>query len=143
MKIETLVILGILGLAVYRAVVWLMEGKRTPDPWGPEIQNAIDNPEAAPLCHHCLTPQTHDGWFCPECGSMVGRYGNYLPNVYIFSVGEAFRRGITERIRWNGLVVAGYILATLCFLSIFAPVCWFFLFRNHGRNVAGEQPTAM
>ena len=125
-----LVILGILGVAIYGLVLWLMEAKRAPDPWGDEIDKALDQDDAVPLCHHCLTPQQHNGWFCPECGATVGPYCNYLPFVYLFSQGEVLRAGVTERFRRSPLIVIGFVLVSLAICAFAAPVYWFFLFKH-------------
>ncbi len=112
MKIEALVIIGVGAVAVYRVLLWLMEAARTPDPWGPEVEAEVEKEDAVPLCPHCLAPQKHNGWFCPECGSTVGQFGNYLPTVYIFSVGDAARSGI-GRLRKQPLLLVGYFLVAL------------------------------
>ena len=125
-----LVILGILGVALYRTIVWLAGAKRTADPWGEEIDKALEQDEAVPLCHHCFTPQQHQGWFCPECGATTGPYCNYLPYVYIFSQGEVLRAGVTERFGRRPIIVIGYLLFSLSMYFIAAPIYWFFLFRN-------------
>ena len=139
MKIEALVILGVGAVALYRVWIWLRDAPYTPDPWGAEVGGALEDPESVPVCQHCLTPQEYNGWFCPECGSTVGRYSNYLPAVYIFSIGEAFRRGVTERIRCSPLLITGYALVTLCYFSLLAPISWIFLFRNFRRAAGQEQ----
>jgi len=129
-ELVAFVILAILGVAIYQLVQWLKEAKRTADPWGDEIDKALDEDDAVPLCHHCLTPQHHNGWFCPECGATVGPYCNYLPFVYIFSQGEVLRAGVTERIRRSPLIVIGLVLLSLTMFAIAAPFYWFFLFRH-------------
>jgi hypothetical protein len=83
MKIEALVILGVGAAALYRVWIWLKDAPYTPDPWGAEVGGALEDPKSAPVCPHCLIPQEHNGWFCPECGSTVGQFSNYLPAVYI------------------------------------------------------------
>ena len=140
--VAALVILGICALAIYRVVVWLMEAPRTADPWGNEIDEALNQGEAVPLCHHCLTPQEHNGWFCPECGATVGPYCNYLPFVYIFAEGEVLRAGVTERLRRNPLIVIGFILFSLTVFAPIAPIYWFFLFKNlrHGGKAGLDAP---
>ena len=130
MKIEGLVIFGIVLVAMYRVFVWLKDVELTPDPWGPDVQAGLEAPEALPVCHDCLAPQDHIGWFCPECGAAVGKYCNYLPGVYIFSVGEAFRSAVTERFRLNWLTAVGYMAASFHVLSCLAAICWIFLFKN-------------
>ena len=127
------VILGILGVALYRAIVWLAGAKRTADPWGEEIDKALAQDDAVPLCHHCFTPQQHQGWFCPECGATAGPYCNYLPYIYVFSQGEVLRAGVTERFRRRPIIVIGYVLFSLSMYFIAAPIYWFFLFSNLGR----------
>jgi hypothetical protein len=139
-RLAGLVILGIFGLAIYRVVLWLMEAKPTADPWGEEINKALNEDGAVPLCHHCFTPQEHNGWFCPECGATVGPYCNYMPFVYIFAEGEVLRAGVTERFRPRPLIVIGYLLFSLGLFAITAPILfaapiyWFFLFKNLRRN---------
>ena len=138
MKIEALVILGVGAAVLYRVWIWLREAPYTPDPWGAEVGGALEDPESLPVCPHCLVPQEHNGWFCPECGSTVGQYSNWLPAVYIFSIGEAFRRGVTERMRNYPLIIMGYVLVTLSYFSLLAPIFWIFLFRNFRRGT-GQQ----
>jgi len=136
---KTVALLGILvicAVVVYRFVVWIMEAPRTIDPWGKEMDEAVNDQAAVPLCHHCLTPQEHNGWFCPECGATVGPYCNYLPYVYVFSQGEVLRAGVTERIRRNPVVTVGYVLVSLGMFAFAAPLYWFFLFKNLRRNEA-------
>jgi len=136
--LAALVILGICAMAVYRFVLWVMEAPRTVDPWGKEIDEVMNRDEAVPVCHHCFTPQLHNGWFCPECGAIVGPYCNYMPYLYIFSEGEVLRAGVTERIGRRPLVVTGYILFSLGMFAIAAPIYWFFLFKNLTRSPNGQ-----
>ena len=131
------VFLLISGLIIYRAVIWVMQAQRSPDPWDAETDKALESEEAKPLCHHCLTAQEHNGWFCPNCGATVGPYVNYLPYVYLFSEGEVLRNGVAQHLPRSPLIVAGYILLTLSFLPIlavlffiWAPVYWFLLMQN-------------
>jgi hypothetical protein len=111
----------------------LLACPRTPDPWGNEVEQAVEREEAVPICPHCLTPQEHDGWFCPECGSTTGQYGNYLPYVYIFSLGDAARAGVQRRSHWTPFLVTGYILLAFAWFSILAPIYCLFLFLNRAR----------
>jgi len=133
MKIEQLVLVGLSGLILYRTFVWLRAAPRTPDPWDKEIEDSLEN---APLmCPHCLNLQEHNFWFCPECGSTVGQFSNYLPGVYPYSVGETVRAGIEGRLFINPLVIAGYTLLAFSFLSIIAPIYLLFLFGNLQKRV--------
>src|SRR6267378_937502 len=130
-------VLGIFGLgcaAFYAFCKWLSAGPRTPDPWGPAVEEAIQKEEAVAVCPHCLAVQTHNGWFCPGCGSVSGQYGNYLPGVYLFSIGEAVRAGVAHPNRWRVLVIGGYVLIALGFFNLLAPVYCFFLFINLSRS---------
>ncbi len=133
-----LVILGILGVAIYRVIVWLAGAKRTADPWGDEVGKALEQDDALALCHHCFTPQQHQGWFCPECGATSGPYCNYLPYIYVFAQGEVLRAGVTERFRRRPIIVVGYVLFSLSMYAIAAPIYWFFLFRNLRRGTGTE-----
>ena len=139
-----LVILGISGLVICRTIFWVMASRRTPDPWPPEVDEALRQEEAVPLCHHCLTPQQHNGWFCPQCGATVGPYCNYLPYVYLFSQGEVLRAGITERLRHSPLIIIGYIVVSLglfAFVSplwLCLPVYWFLFGKNLQRRSEAE-----
>jgi hypothetical protein len=130
-ELVALVILGIGGLVVYRLIQWLRETPRTADPWGQEIDDAVNRTEAVLLCHHCMTPQEHNGWFCPQCGATVGPYCNYLPFVNAFSQGEVLRAGVTERLRHSPLMVIGLVLFPVSLFAPLAPIYWFFLFRHH------------
>ena len=144
-ELVALVVLGIVGVALYLLVRWLTEAKRTGDPWGDEIDKALDQDDAVPLCHHCLTPQQHNGWFCPQCGATVGPYCNYLPFVYVFSQCEVVRAGVTERIRRSPLIVVGLVLVSLVMCAVAAPVYWFFLFKHLRQSdtaAAGAAPPA-
>lgn len=138
---ETVAAVAILALAavgVYRCFRWIMEAPRTADPWGRETDEAVNSQEAVPVCHHCLTPQQHNGWFCPECGATVGPYSNYMPYIYVFSQGEVLRAGVGERLRRSPIITVGYILLSLGLFAFAAPIYWFFLFKNLRRNDASS-----
>ena len=126
-------ILGLFVAAIYTFCHWLLSCPRSPDPWGVEVEEAVEREEAVPVCPHCLAPQEHNGWFCPECGSTSGQYGNYLPNVYIFSIGDAVRSGVQRRSQWTPFLVTGYVLIAFAFFSILAPIYCLFLFINRSR----------
>jgi hypothetical protein len=132
-------LLGLLFAGVYLFCQWVFACPRKPDPWGAEVEQAVEREEAVPVCPHCLTPQEHNGWFCPECGSMSGLYGNVLPAVYIFSIGDGVRNGIQQRSRWTPLLVTGYILLAFAFFSLLAPIYCLFLFLNRKRIISLQQ----
>jgi len=125
-----LVLLGVLAVVLYLFIRWVMDAPRTPDPWDSDTEKQIEADDAVPICRHCLAPQNHSGWFCPECGATVGPYCNYMPYLYIFSQGEVLRAGTTEHLRRSALIVAGYLLMSLGSFAVVAPIYWFFLFRN-------------
>jgi hypothetical protein len=132
-----LVVLGLCGVAIYLFVLWVKDAPHTVDPWGKETEDEINQDEAVPLCHHCFTPQVHNGWFCPECGATVGPYCYYMPYVYLFAEGEVLRAGVTERIRCSPFMIIGFILYSLGMFGICviaAPIYWFFLFKNLRRS---------
>jgi hypothetical protein len=125
-------VIAIAGCSIFR---WCRrEIPLSPDPWGPEIDRIVRDPETPALCPRCLTPQTSSAWFCPECGSAVGPYNNYMPFVNIFSEGEVLRSGVTDHVRPSIPIVLGYLLLSLGTYYVFAPLYWFQLFRNLKRQ---------
>ncbi|HXC99370.1 MAG TPA: hypothetical protein VN048_08515 [Verrucomicrobiae bacterium] len=134
MTIETLVNYGILAGAGYGLTRWIKSGENTPDPWGPEIDQRIRDLQTPALCHRCLIPQEHDAWFCPECGSAVGPYNNYMPFVVVFSQGEVLRAGVNDRFRPSFLIVCGFVVYALTQYAVFAPIYWYFMYQNFRRN---------
>ena len=140
-ELTALVLLGFLCLVIYRVVLWVMGARRTADPWGAEVDEALNADDTRPLCHHCLTPQEHNGWFCPECGAVVGPYANYMPYVNIFSQGEVLRAGVSERLRRTPLTLIGYVLLSFAFFIdlvplflIWAPPLYLIFFVAHLRR---------
>ena len=125
-----LVVLAITGFAIYWLVRWVRSAAGTADPWGQEIEDAVNRDDAVQVCHHCLSPQTHHGWFCPECGATVGPYCNYMPYVYAFAQGEVLRAGTGERLRHSTVIVIGFVVVSLVFFPIVAPIYWYFLVKN-------------
>ena len=143
MKIPALVILVLSGAVLYRLYLWLIEAARTPDPWGPEIAKEMEEPDAVPVCSHCLTPQEHNGWFCPQCGSTVGPFSNYLPFVYPFSIGDALRRGMEAGLEYRGLVKTGYVLVAVAMLPMVTIVVPFYLFFLCWHYLRRRQPAQL
>jgi hypothetical protein len=122
---------GLLALAgLWCLIVWVREAPQKPDPWDAEIGRRLEEPEAVEICHHCFTQQPPNAWFCEHCGSAVGPYNNIMPYLNVFSEGEVFRNGATDKLRTKPLVIAGYLLFSLSAYAVFAPVFWFFLFKN-------------
>ncbi|MBI3851491.1 MAG: zinc ribbon domain-containing protein [Verrucomicrobia bacterium] len=111
----------VIYFAARRLLTWIRQAPVKSDPWSPEIEEAVQQADATPLCHKCFTPQPPGSWFCEHCGSAVGPYNNWMPYVYVFSQGEVLRNGVTEKIRINVLTVAGYLLFSFSSYVVFAP----------------------
>ena len=130
MSAQAPLVLGILAASLYGIVRRVAGTEPTPDPWDAEVEKATHEVQAVELCHRCLTPQEQPSWFCPACGASIGAYNNYMPFVYLFAQGEVLRVGVTDHIRPSALVVCGFVLYSIVSYLIFAPVYWYFLFRN-------------
>ncbi len=147
--LTVLVLLGVFAAALYIFIRWIVDAPRTPDPWGDETEQALNNEESLPVCDHCLTPQSHNGWFCPHCGATVGPYINYMPFIYVFSQGEVLRAGVTERLRRSPLIIMGFLVFSFgmfAMASIFVllvPVYWYLLFKNLWREDPPSQAAPM
>src|SRR3954468_23812942 len=97
-----LALLVVFVAGIFVAVKYLRELRSsppTPNPWPDDIEAAVHQPDALPICHRCFTPQNHNGWFCPECGTATGPYNNLMPYLYIFSEGEVLRAGVLDPVR--------------------------------------------
>jgi hypothetical protein len=142
--IATLALTGLCMFGLGYLVRWLFTGPTRPDPWDETISAQIESTDATPLCHRCVTIHSHAAHFCPNCGAAVGDYNNVLPFEQLFSEGEVFRNGTTQRFRPTFLVVCGYLLLSAAAYMIFAPVYWFFLLRNLSRpaavSIGGTEP---
>jgi len=124
----------------------LQVGPTTPDPWDDQTTAAMENDDAVPLCHHCLTPHSAAADFCPECGAAVGEYTNLLPYPYLFSVGHALRIGAFGNFKRSPLTVAGFLALGFIEYSVFAPFYWFRLLRNifykpQSGSISDQPPT--
>ena len=135
MTIETLVDCGIVAGVSCGLIHWLKSAGTTPDPWGPDIEEYIRDPQTSALCHRCLIPQADNAWFCPECGSSVGPYNNYMPFVVIFPQGEILRARVTDKFRPSFLILSGFAVYAVIQYAIFAPIYWYFLYQNFRRNL--------
>jgi hypothetical protein len=140
---ETVFAIAVLAaLVAFRIVRWFQQAIPSPDPWSQEVQDALQRDDTLPLCPQCLAPQPQETWFCAECGQSIGPYNNLNPYLYIFSLGDLFRSGVTGRLRRGPLVVLGFLLLSLSEYIIFAPYYWFLFFRNLKRNRAERGPAA-
>ena len=131
--VAELALAGLVLAGLWRFAAWVCATPITPDPWGAEITASLEQPDATPICHRCLTPYSNDAWFCEHCGSAVGPYNNLMPYVHVFSEGEVFRNGVNDRMNASPLIIGGYLLFSLGSYSIFAPIYWFFFFKNLAR----------
>jgi hypothetical protein len=136
-------LLGIMGLLLagfWRLILWVREAPLKPDPWDAEVERTLWEPEAVQVCHHCLTPQNPNAWFCKHCGSAVGPYNNLMPYLNAFSEGEVFRNGVTNSFRRRPVILIGYFLISLAAYSFFAPIYWLFLLSNLKRPQNEPEP---
>jgi len=130
LTIGALAIGGFILVGLWRLIVSIRDAPSTPDPWSAEIAASLEQPDATPICHRCLAPHSNQAWFCEHCGSAVGTYNNWMPYVCIFSEGEVFRNGVTDKMRASPLIIIGYLFYSLGNYFIFAPIYWFFFFKN-------------
>lgn len=121
---------GMVVFLVWRLIVWVRTAPVTPDPWDVATEQKLSEPEAVEICHRCFTEQPDNAWFCKCCGASVGPYNNMMPYVSIFSQSEVLRNGVTDNLRPSPLIIIGYLLFSLSFCAILAPICWFLFFKN-------------
>src|SRR5689334_19479136 len=122
--IAVLALAALAGFAVWRLALWIKSAPVTSDPWDEETERAVQEDDAIPVCHHCLTPAKPGQWFCEHCGCAVGPYNNLMPYVDVFSQGEALRNGTMDRMPLNFLTATGYLLISLFTFPFIAPVFW-------------------
>ena len=127
---QLLAILVGVGLAVVFVFRWIREAKPAPEPWSHEVEEQIAHPEVQPLCPRCLTPHSDDDWFCSECGLPTSATTNLLPSLYPLSLGDGFRAVAAGYAPPNPLTIIGCLLVSFVWLTFFAPIYWFFLFRR-------------
>jgi len=109
--------LGLLALAaLWHLIAWVREAPGTPDPWDAEVVQKLQDPDVQQVCHRCMTPQEPEAWFCKHCGAAVGPYNNLMPFLNVFSEGEVFRNGRSDRFRNRPFIAVGYLLITLGFV---------------------------
>jgi hypothetical protein len=130
---------GMAGLVFWRLLLWIRNSPVHTDPWDATTEEAVQQPDAAEMCPHCSTPVAPGNWFCEFCGRAVGPYNNWMPYLNAFSEGEVFRNGVTDHVRRNALIIAGYLLISFNYL-IFAPIYWVLLFRNLFRTSPEAAP---
>jgi hypothetical protein len=82
----------------------------------------VQDADAVPICHHCLTQIPPGQWFCETCGTSVGPYNNVMGYLSWFSYGEVLRNGVGARMRASPVVLGGYCLIT--FNGLMAMMLW-------------------
>jgi len=71
----------------------------------------IEDDSATPLCHHCLSPHDKSVDFCPDCGSPVGQYTNWLPvPLFVSRLVMYCRSGPAVDFKRTPLTIVGFIL---------------------------------
>lgn len=140
------VVLGLLCIAAWKGVQWLIQSRPSPDPWDETVAAEVANDDAVPLCHHCLSPHKSSTDFCPSCGTPVGQYTNWLPFPQLFSIGHVLRTGTSGDFKRTPLTIIGFMLFSLAEYTLFVPIYWIiFLRKIFGRPPHTNSPanTAM
>jgi len=122
------VVCGLLGVAIWQWVRWLLRAKPAPDPWDETVAIEIARTDAVPLCHHCLSPHSVEDDFCPDCGTPVGQYTNWLPFPQLFSIGHVLRTGTSGEFRRTPLTILGFLLFSFVEYTLFVPIYWLVFF---------------
>lgn len=138
----------VLGLLVVRGFKAWFARPVPPDPWGAEISEAIEQPEARPVCSHCQCPHEPTRWFCPECGRTVGQFTSIMPPVCYLELGDSFREGSYGRFQVSVLTVAGFLIFGLAAFVLVTPLFFLYpiylwlIFRNigHQQNIIEDVP---
>jgi hypothetical protein len=130
---EAFVAMAAVTVAVALALVtWIrrLASKSTPDPWPQEVDEAVRNREAVPICLSCLYPQGERSWLCPHCGFPAGDFVTLMPYLQNFAIGELFRRGVMgppERSMGRNSLLT---LLSLGEYGFFAPIYWYWMIRK-------------
>lgn len=125
-------LVGIVGIVLAVSIIfvrWILGLLREvpSDPWPPEIDQAVRQRNAVPVCVDCLCPQETHRWFCPHCGFPTGEYVTSMPYLQIFATGELLRRGVTGPPDKNLPRQLGFALCSLTQYALFFPIYWFWL----------------
>jgi hypothetical protein len=110
--------------------LWQRASKTPADPWPTEIDVAVRDREAVPLCINCLFPQEAHRWFCPHCGFPTGDYVAVMPYLQVFVVGEVLRKGVMGPPERRIGVQLFLVLYSLAEYTFFAPIYWFWMLRR-------------
>lgn len=144
-KVIAAAILVVLCFAIYRFIQRIRRLVPRPDPWGEDVQAAVCDESALPVCHRCFTEHEPSTAFCPKCGTAVGAYNNIMPWVQVFSEGEVLRNSLFDRLRVNFLTIAGFFVFTLALGMItglgliLMPFLWAMFLKNIYRSRSLER----
>lgn len=123
-------VLFIAAVLVWRLIKWFGGAPTRPNPWDDATEASLHDPDALPLCPRCLEPDRDRVQFCRDCGFPVGPYVMWMPYLYLFAIGDLLRTGVDRPIRVSAPIVIFLLLFSAGEYFVFAPVYWFFLFRN-------------
>ena len=122
---------------VWRLFPWLcakFAKPLEPNPWDEDTEARLHEDEAVPLCPRCLEPDKEGVQFCRDCGFPTGPYAPWSPYLYVFVLGDLLRTGVDRPFRVRGTTVCFLLVVSFVEYAIFAPIYWFFLFRNVRRQ---------
>ena len=110
-----------------------------PDPWPEEIDLAVKDRGAIPVCVNCLYPQEGHRWLCPHCAFPTGEYVTTMPYLQVFAVGEFFRRGVIGPPAMGFIGLAAFVFYSASQYAPFAPIYWFWMIRRaSGKPICSE-----
>lgn len=103
---------------------------RSPDPWSGDIDRETRKRSAIPICTNCLSPQFGHHWFCPNCRFPSGNFVHVMPYLYLFTLGEVLRRGVTGPPEKGAFRKLGLVILSFQSYAVFAPIYWFWMVRK-------------
>lgn len=109
-ELHTFLITALASIAVWRCIVWVRDAPVPEEPWGQEIDRQLQDDTAQPVCPRCLEPFADTDSWCPHCHITLNPWVNLDPYLFMFSVGELLRNGVSERFRIRPLIVIGYFI---------------------------------
>jgi len=127
-------LVAVTAVVLVRLFLWLRAQPPKANPWDEDTEARLQEPDAVLLCPRCLEPETEGVQFCRDCGFPVGPYVPWSPYLYIFALGDLLRTGVDRPFRVKGTTVCFLVLFSLLEYLVFAPLYWFFLFRNIRRQ---------
>jgi hypothetical protein len=127
-------VLFIASVLVWRLIQWFGGPPTRPNPWDDATEASLHDPEALPLCPRCLEPDRDGVQFCRDCGFPVGPYVMWSPYLYLYAIGDLLRTGVDRPFRASAPILIFLLLFSASEYVVFAPVYWFFLFRNIDRH---------